>query len=537
MEETKMKVSSVFDYQKVPFNQENEVILMASLKAPKIKNSNERAPLNLSLVLDISGSMSGTKLETVKSSVIKLVEQLSERDTVGLVTFGSYVHEIFEPQVMSSVNKNKIIYELRNLRTEGCTNMSGGILKGFEQLKKVDAGSNHLHRMLIFTDGYANEGLRSTEQFNEMLAVNLNGKITISCFGYGDHDEAILKNISETGKGNFYFINNIEEISKTFARELGGLLTCYAQNITIHFDLKNGGGQLMEVVNDLTCVSADNNKVKVTLDDIYSEEEKHILVKIKLNKATKALTQRASSIVDILVTYNDLTDSSKFKINRSKSKINFVKSEDADKEKNIKVLEQLALIELGKAHDKARLFADQKNFISAQQVYSTASSYVLDLKTRNSTLGDIIGTSIAGATSCLSDTNYSSAHANSLSNTARGLKYMKALDTTTSALYATSTQKSMEESFTDKSKDVKPSQDATIQVSLRGTSPIIDPISSTSTNITINNGSLFGLGTLGQPFTISSPFISDAVVNLTPDPKNAGKEANKKDGLNKRKSA
>lgn len=528
-----MKISTVFDYSKINFSKENEVILMASISAPKIKTNSERAPLNLSLALDVSGSMQGQKLESVKKAVSKLVEQLSERDSVGVVTFGSYVQEVFSPSKMTPQNKASLISQIVRLGTNGCTNMSGGMLKSFEQLKSSDLSKGSVHRLLLFTDGCANEGLRTTVEFTALVSEQIkNNPITVSCFGFGqDHDENMLSNISDTGKGNFYFIKNIEDIAKTFARELGGLLTCYAQNVSIFLDINGKYGEFIEILNDLTCESPTKQRVKITLDDIYSEETKHLLIKVKLNKASKAVTQRASSVVEVLVTYNDMTEIGKFKEIRSKSKIQFVKAEESQKEQAIEVLEQMAIVSLSKAHESAKQFADNCNFSQAQHAYDTTLNLASILRNRGSSFGDIVGTSVSTASANLTASNYSSAHGKSLMNSSRGFKYMRAVDSDTSAIYANSTQTAMVDTFTEN---------------------IIEPNS--SGNITIDCGKLPPTGTayVGgfsegknkvtssmdlNSLNVGKQFISELRIDLTPDPSVAGREAKKKDGLNKRRSS
>lgn len=545
-----MKVSNIFDLNQVQFNKENEVILMTSIKAPKVKNSKKRAPLNLSLVLDASSSMLGEKISKLRKSVCKLIEQLSDKDTVGISYFASHVEEIFSPGKMTSENKQKAISAVNELRASGCTNMSGGMLKGFEQLKSSDLPKGSIHRMLLFTDGQANIGLNSVGDFREMVANNIkNNPITVSCFGYGQHDEDTLKNISEIGKGNFYFIDNVDDIAKTFARELGGLLTCYAQNISIYLDLKSKSGEFEEVLNDLTTEAPTKQRVKVSLDDIFSEETKHILTKINLNKVTKAVTQRANSIVDILITYNDMTAKGKFKEVRAKAKINFVKKDKVQKEQTIEVVEQLAIIELAKAHDKARELADRGDFVGARGVMGpqgAVGTYATILTNAGSTYGAIVGRSITMATDSLTTSTYTSNVAKELSSTSRGLKAMRAVNSSTSVLYANSAQRDMENIFED-------DEDDTDQIDADTTAHIdVDSNTSDSIKITDGIGNIMSPSTTDDVDWMTIPGVMDmtgtgaagakdfvtsdrVTIDVTPDFSNIKIPVEKKDKLNKKR--
>lgn len=518
-----MKISTTFDYQKIQFNKKNEVILMTSIKAPKVKKANERAPLNLSLVLDISGSMSGQKIEKLKSSVCTLVDQLSDRDTVGVTVFTDFVEEIYAPSKMTPQNKENVKAEVRKLRGLSSTNMSGGMLKGFEQLKHSELPKGSVHRMLLFTDGYANLGLTTSDEFKDLVEKQIKKTpITVSCFGYGNPDEECLRNIADAGKGNFYFINNTDDIAKTFARELGGLLTCYAQNISCYIELKKGSGELIEVLNDLTCSSEDTKdgkeRVKINLDDIYSEEEKHLLVRMGLDKVTKAVTQRASSLVDILVTYNDLTNNGDFVEKRTKAKIKFVKEDDIDKEPNKEVMEQFAVIQLAEAHKKAREFADRGLFLEAQEAYVGIRG-TLDI-IGDSAIGATLLGSVSNATNNLSASTYTTSFGKGLSNTARGLSAMRATDASTSVLYANSAQKSMVQVFDDSEgnsgSDITSSDTITISDISTSDINIVSPLK------------------IGGGYNIFS--TPDVKIDVTPNFENLDKEVIKKDKLNKRRS-
>jgi len=448
-----MKLSTIFDFNKIQFDKENEVILMTSLKAPKIKEDKSRPPLNLSLVLDVSGSMGGRKLHNLKDSVTKLIQQLSDKDTVGIVTFTDYIEEVFPSCKMSPKNKAKALSEVNNLSSKFMTNMSGGMFKGFEQLKKADLKKGTVHRMLLFTDGHANVGLNTQEQFSEMVKTQIGeSNITISTFGYGeDHDDNILKNIAEMGKGNFYFIENVEDMAKTFARELGGLLSCYAQNITLELILKDKSGELIDVLNDFSVHSDSESHAKIDLDDIYSEEEKHILVKMKLNPVTKAVTQRKNSIVDIKVTYNDMTSKGKTKGILEKAKIYFVKKEKIQKEIEVEVEAQLAIIKLAEAHKKAREYADKGDYISAQNCYVDVRGCIGELGTKGPA-GEAYAESLTSSTSYainnLTASNYTKGAGMKLNSMCRGLSTGRLTDDELGGLYGNSTQKEMEKEFT-----------------------------------------------------------------------------------------
>ena len=71
------------------------------------------------------------------------------------------------PTTMTVGNKSQATARVRALQATTCTNMSGGLFKGFEQLKSCDLPAGTIHRVLLFTDGYANNGLTKPLEFAE----------------------------------------------------------------------------------------------------------------------------------------------------------------------------------------------------------------------------------------------------------------------------------------------------------------------------------------------------------------------------------
>lgn len=61
---------------------------LVSLHAPALEDT-KRAPVSVTLVLDRSGSMAGSKLTLVKETCKFLLQQLGARDSVGVVSYDS----------------------------------------------------------------------------------------------------------------------------------------------------------------------------------------------------------------------------------------------------------------------------------------------------------------------------------------------------------------------------------------------------------------------------------------------------------------
>lgn len=360
-----MQIQARFTFDKVKFDQENDLHLVLSLKAPKTDWQDKRPAVCIIPVIDCSSSMSGAKLDYAKKSVIKLIEHLKPGDFCGVVTFDDNVTTISKPMEMTQTKKDQLRAKVGDIMTNGCTNFSGGMCEGLELANKGDLPEDMLIRVIMFTDGQANRGIATKrEQLIPLLEKSL-GKVSLSAFGYGaDADQELLADLAKTGKGNYAFVKNPDDALSAFAKELGGLLSTYAQNIVLHVS-PNNGHRISEVISDVD-VEQDNNDVTIKLPDILAEEERHIVLAVKLSKQTQALP-RAMNVAEVRMTYELLSADGKreMKTEELKAKISFVKEGDEQAKPTADVDKIVGVAQLVKKQTEAEVHAKRGEYKAA----------------------------------------------------------------------------------------------------------------------------------------------------------------------------
>ena len=154
----------------------------------------EHIPLNLSVVLDRSGSMSGPKLVYARRAAADLVRRLRPEDVVSVVAYDDQVTTVAQPHTGDA--QSDLPAEIEGIEVGGSTNLSGGWLRGRELVScdRAASSKNGVNRVLLMTDGLANVGITNPEQLVGLCKNALEAGVTTSTIGFGDdYDEELLR--------------------------------------------------------------------------------------------------------------------------------------------------------------------------------------------------------------------------------------------------------------------------------------------------------------------------------------------------------
>ena len=157
-----MQTNLRFDHQLLAVEGEHDVHCMLELHAPDAPDT-DRPPLHLALVVDRSGSMAGAKLAAAQASARFLAGRMRATDQLALVTFDDDV-DLLVP--LGPPDTDKLAAAIAGIEPGGCTNLSGGWLKGLEELSRADGDGTR--RVLLLTDGLANEGITDPAQLRQI---------------------------------------------------------------------------------------------------------------------------------------------------------------------------------------------------------------------------------------------------------------------------------------------------------------------------------------------------------------------------------
>jgi len=196
----------------------------------------ERQPLNLGIVVDTSGSMSGF-LDGVKDALHALIDELDEEDRVALVVFETNAITI---QTSTPVSDQQALHDaVDRLATGGSTNMEAGMRLGYAEIA-AHVDQDHLSRLMVFTDAMTNTGLTDAGSFRALTEAAAAIDIGFTFFGFGQNfDAGFIDGIAHLRGGNYRFVG-AEDVKPIFEEELDFLVTPIAYNLKVELSPPEG---------------------------------------------------------------------------------------------------------------------------------------------------------------------------------------------------------------------------------------------------------------------------------------------------------
>jgi Ca-activated chloride channel homolog len=225
-----------------------------------------RAPINVALVLDRSGSMEGSPLEAAKAAAARFAAFLTPQDRLSVVTFDDKVDTIFGPAAGGTPAAEEAI---ARVRAGGSTNLSGGWLKG---RKLVEQGAvEGTNRVVLLTDGQANAGIVDPTRLIGLAHHAAAARVSTTCIGFGAHyNEDLLESMAAAGAGNYWFVESNDQMAGIFGGEIEGLVALAAQNVEVEVRLTHPRVAGVSFLQSYPMSHAEAGGWRVALHDLYA---------------------------------------------------------------------------------------------------------------------------------------------------------------------------------------------------------------------------------------------------------------------------
>ncbi len=350
--------------------EKDEIYLYLDLEADKIDVERERSPLNIALVIDKSGSMSDyNKLDYVKESVNFMLDELEMRDYVSLVTYNDYVDVLYSSSNVR--RKSDLRDKVSKITSGGYTNLSGGMLEGFDQVEYSYA-RGYVNRVFLLSDGIANRGITDVYRLQQIVKdKNWKDGIIISTFGVGnDFNEDLMSNVAEYGRGNYYFIESPRDIHKIFAQELRGIRSLAGQNTKVEVSFPGNYMKLSKVFGFPYEVVGD--KIIIDFKDVFSGEKKSVLLKFKVTSPLYDYVNFHAELIyeDVTNDFKRIKDHQYTTLELTNNRSDYLESFNSE------VMQNIALFEANEMMERAIRYADDGNYDEARKQLKLSKEYM-----------------------------------------------------------------------------------------------------------------------------------------------------------------
>lgn len=255
-----------------------------------------RAPVDLVTVLDVSGSMAGTKIALLKRAMGFVIQNLGPSDRLSVIAFSSTARRIFPLRRMTDSGRQQALQAVNALISNGGTNIAEALKKAAKVMEERRE-KNPVGSIILLSDGqdtYSASGpdrghSRPNHQSRLSFSARNTGssgfQIPVHAFGFGaDHDAASMHSISENSGGTFSFIEAEGVIQDAFAQCIGGLLSVVVQDLRVSIECAYHGIHLNPLKAGSYGTRLLNHERTGIIDvgDLYADEERDFLVSVNL---------------------------------------------------------------------------------------------------------------------------------------------------------------------------------------------------------------------------------------------------------------
>ena len=342
--------------------------LRVGLEGFQIEADKKRAPVNLAIVLDKSGSMSGEKITQARRAAIDAISLLSSNDIVSIITYDTTVSVLVPATKMT--DKESITKAINSIQADGNTALFAGVSKGAAEVRKF-LDKEHVNRIVLLSDGIANSGPSTPGELGALGASLMKENISVSTLGLGlSYNEDLMVQLAKKSGGNHHFIEKSTELADIFRREFEDVLSVVAQEVDLKIQIAEGIRPVRVLGNDS---DINGQQVVTRMNQIYSRQNKYVVVEVEI-PASQANTNR--ELANVSVSYTNMKSLVTDRLSSSAS-VRFSNStEEVEKSLNKSVLVDVVALVSSEKNKLATKYLDEGKLELSRQALRDNVDYL-----------------------------------------------------------------------------------------------------------------------------------------------------------------
>ncbi|MGB7345282.1 MAG: VWA domain-containing protein [Pirellulaceae bacterium] len=280
-----------------------------SLTGFELPESKSRPPVNVSIVIDTSGSMSGQKIQQARQAAIAAVNRLKADDIVSVVLYNSSA-QVLVPATKAT-DRADIVAKIKTIQASGSTALFAGVSKGAAEVRKF-LESESVNRVILLSDGRANVGPKSPGELERLGASLVKEGISVSTLGLGlGYNEDLMSRLASAGSGNHIFVEQADDLIAVFNSEFNDLMSVVAGDFKIHARAAKGV-RPVRVLGTKADISGQD--IYIPLTQLYSRQQRYFVVEVEVDAGE---ANESRPLMNVSVEYQNMITETTDKLSSS----------------------------------------------------------------------------------------------------------------------------------------------------------------------------------------------------------------------------
>ncbi len=274
-----------------------------------LAKAQDRPPVNVAIVIDTSGSMSGRKIDQARKAAIAAINRLRSSDIVSVVLYNSSA-QVLVPATKAT-DRAEIINKIASISADGSTALFAGVSKGAAEVRKF-LDDESVNRVILLSDGIANVGPKSPRELERLGVSLVKEGISVSTLGLGlDYNEDLMSSLASAGSGNHIFIEEADDLVAVFNSEFNDLMSVVAGDFRIEATVADGVRPVRVLGNK---ADISGNKVNIPLAQLYARQQRYFVLEVEVDAGQAGTDQ---PVVNVSVEYMNLVTETRDKLSSS----------------------------------------------------------------------------------------------------------------------------------------------------------------------------------------------------------------------------
>ncbi len=340
--------------------------VLVRITSPKVEVELKRPILNIGLVIDRSGSMSGQKIEYARQAACYAVQQLLPTDRVSVTIYDSHVETLI-PSTLA-VDKANMTRKIQLIHTGSSTALHAGWVQGGNQVSQ-NLNPEYLNRVILLSDGLANVGVTDSDAIASDAHNLVQRGVSTTTMGIGnDYNDKLLEAMANSGNGNYYYIESPRQLPDIFQSELQGLMATVGTTVSLGIE-PQGGVEVAEVLNDLEV----NRKGRYQLTNLVIGNPLEVVVRLRVPPVAQA-----TDLCYFRLAWNDPQQPERQKLRVALQLPGVTSAQLLEFPLNLEVQEQVVLMTTARAKKEAARLVERGDYEAAIRLLQEMRELVLN---------------------------------------------------------------------------------------------------------------------------------------------------------------